>query len=104
MFVSLVYATTVALLSLHSFVSASPLVARSGHGIWNPPITAPKAGDVWIVGSPQTVTWDTNKIPPHAANKTGTLLLGYYDGHTNSENLDTRKPDHPTSCSPKTFV
>ena len=95
MFISGVYAATVALLSLRSFVSAFPLATRAGQGTWNPPITAPKAGDIWTVGSTQTVTWDTKKIPPSAANRNGTLLLGYFDGPAEHENLDISKPNYP---------
>ena len=98
MFIPLVYTVTVALLSFRSFVFAAPLVARAGQGTWNPPITAPRAGDVWTVGSTQKVTWDTSKIPPSAENNTGILLLGYYD-ESESENLDMGKPVHPILCS-----
>lgn len=83
---SLAYVATVALFSLHSFAIASPLVARAGQVVWSPPITAPEAGDVWTVGSTQLVSWDTNEVPPSAANNTGTLLLGYWDD--SGENLD----------------
>jgi len=93
MFVTLVYVASVALSSLHSFVSASPLVARAAQGSWIPPVTAPKEGDVWMVGSTRLVTWDTNGIPSSAANSTGTLLLGYFDGYTASENLNTGQPE-----------
>ena len=98
MFISPVYVATVALLSLHSFVSASPLVARAGQGAVNPHITAPKAGDVWTVGSTQLVTWDTNEIPPSAANNTGTLILGYFDGHSSGENLDMGQSNGSAEC------
>jgi hypothetical protein len=85
MFLSLVYAATPALLFLHSFVYASPVV---GQGVWNPPITTPREGDVWTIGSTQLVTWSTDTIPPSAANNIGTLLLGYFDGDDRDENLD----------------
>jgi hypothetical protein len=97
MFALFVYLAPVALLSLHSFVHSSPLVAREGQGAWNPPITAPSAGDVWPVGSTQLVTWDTHHIPPSAMNNTGTLLLGYFDGDTHGENLNTRELDRALS-------
>ena len=90
MFVSLVYAAA-ALLFHRSFVYASPLVPRAGQGVWNPHITAPNAADVWTVGSTQFVTWDTSDIPPSAMDSTGTLLLGYFDGGTHNEHLDTRE-------------
>jgi len=92
MFVSLIPVATVALLSLRSFVSASPLVARHRHGAYSPPITSPQEGVDWEVGSTQTVTWDASNIPPSAANDTGTLILGYLDGYSDNENLDTRHP------------
>ena len=88
MFMSRVYVATVALLSLHSFVSASPLVTRAVQGAWSPPITAPQARDVWTVRSTQLVSWNTDEIPPSAANNTGTLLLGYFDVYKEGENLD----------------
>lgn len=99
MFLSLVPVVTVALLSLRSFVSASPLVARSRHGAYNPPITSPREGDDWEVGSIQTVTWDASHIPPSAENDTGTLLLGYLNEYSDNENLDTSKSDQPISFS-----
>ena len=97
MFATFVYATSVALLSLRSFVYASPLVARGSLGVWNPPITAPSAGDVWTVGSTQLVTWDTGEIPHSSMDNTGTLLLGYFDGDTHGENLDTCQLDGVSS-------
>ena len=78
MFVSPVHVATITILSPHPFVSASPLIARAGQGILNPPITAPQAGDVWTVGSIQFITPDTDGILPSAAGDTGTLL-GYLD-------------------------
>ncbi|KAF9644283.1 hypothetical protein BDM02DRAFT_3077858, partial [Thelephora ganbajun] len=71
---------------------ASPLVTRAGHGTWNPQITAPQAGDIWTVGSTQFVTWNTDRIPPSAVNKTGALFLGFLDGYATSENLDIHRP------------
>jgi len=94
MFVSRVYVATVALLSLHSFVSGSPLVTRAVQGAWSPPVTAPKAGDVWTVRSTQLVSWNTDEIPPSAANNTGTLLLGYFDVNNEGENLDIGMLEH----------
>jgi hypothetical protein len=98
---SLVYVATVALLSLHSFAIASPLVARAGQVVWSPPITAPEAGDVWTVGSTLLVSWDASEVPPSAANNTGTLLLGYWDD--SGENLDIGQLNE-NSCSFGEFV
>ena len=93
MFTPFVYAASVALLFHRSFVLATPLVARGHQVVWNPPITAPEAGDVWTVGSTQLVTWDTDEIPPSAIDNTGTLLLGYFDPDGEGENLDTCQLD-----------
>lgn len=103
MFVSPAYVVTVALLSLRSFVFASPLVTRAAQGAWTPPVTAPQAGDVWTIGSTQLVTWDTHEIPPSASNKTGILLLGYFDD-SEGENLDMGEPNDATGCSFRAFI
>lgn len=53
----------------------------------NPRITSPKAGDVWTVGSVQTISWDTTGIPD---GQTSTALLGFIDvlNPLGGENLD----------------
>ncbi|KAI9063628.1 hypothetical protein FKP32DRAFT_1676327 [Trametes sanguinea] len=45
-----------------------------------PPITAPRSGDVWDVGSRQTIRWDTAGQPVYNAlgmSLTGIIWLGY---------------------------
>ena len=55
---------------------------------YTPPITSPKAGAVWRVGTEKTVTWDTSSLP-HNYQAHGELLLGYIEN--GSENLDLGK-------------
>ena len=54
------------------------------------PITAPDAGDVWPVGSVQTITWDTTTIPAGSEDATGFILLGYLEDGSSNEHLDLR--------------
>ncbi|KAI9062012.1 hypothetical protein FKP32DRAFT_1574838 [Trametes sanguinea] len=61
-----------------------------------PHITSPKAGDVWPIGSTQSVTWDTSKIPPLAVNQTVSLYLGYINDPSGNEHLDF---DHPLAAN-----
>ena len=37
--------------ALVAIASAAP------HVVWDPPITSPKAGDIWVAGSTYNVTW-----------------------------------------------
>ncbi|TFK93068.1 hypothetical protein K466DRAFT_594664 [Polyporus arcularius HHB13444] len=59
-------------LSLLAVVSALPLAVRD---VFVPPVKSPKAGDVWVVGSKQNVTWDISKAPEHITNPKGTIVL-----------------------------
>ena len=54
------------------------------------PIIAPDAGDVWPVGSVQTITWDTATIPAGSEDATGFILLGYLEDGSSNEHLDLR--------------
>ncbi|PIL22621.1 hypothetical protein GSI_15312 [Ganoderma sinense ZZ0214-1] len=56
------------------------------------PITAPDAGDVWPVGSVQTITWDTTTIPVGSEDATGFILLGYLEDGSSNEHLDFQNP------------
>lgn len=56
--------------------------------VYDPPITAPAAGDVWSSGSQQTVKWDASKIGADGQNTTARLLLGHQDPSDLSEYLD----------------
>ncbi|KAF9169081.1 hypothetical protein BGX21_004869 [Mortierella sp. AD011] len=56
----------------------------------NPHITSPRKGAVWKTNSYQTVHWDTKGIKGSEA--TGTLLLGYREGSSLNEHLDTEHP------------
>ncbi|KAI0630073.1 hypothetical protein C8Q77DRAFT_1064323 [Trametes polyzona] len=74
-----------ALVAVVTTVSAAPA------DVVNPPITSPKAGDVWTVGTEQTVSWDTSSIV-NPTDETGLLLLGFLEGNSTNEHLDTRHP------------
>ena len=56
--------------------------------VYDPPITAPHAGDVWTSGQNQTVTWDVSRIGDDGHNTTARLLLGHKDPESLSEYLD----------------
>ena len=64
----------VALFALFSFVDALPMTLVS-RDVYVPPITAPKAGDVWPIGSTQTVTWDNSNPPKQITNPIGQIYL-----------------------------
>jgi len=71
---------------------ASGPVKRGEDIVVTPLITSPSTASNWLVGSTQHVQWDTSNIPNEGRNQTGTLLLGYNDGKTDSENLDVYHP------------
>ncbi|OCH86865.1 hypothetical protein OBBRIDRAFT_796737 [Obba rivulosa] len=93
MFANKLAASLLALAAAAS-VSASPAtfipVAPKEDIVFSPHITEPTAGQIWPVGTNQTVTWDTSAIPAEGANQTGLLLLGYQAN--DSENLDISHP------------
>ncbi|KAH9924669.1 uncharacterized protein BXZ73DRAFT_91242 [Epithele typhae] len=60
------------MLSLFAIVSAFPLVVRD---VFVPPVTSPTSGDVWIVGTQQTVTWDISNAPQQITNPKGEVVL-----------------------------
>jgi len=74
-----------------STTTATPVDARGALIVVTPPVTSPKAGDIWPIGSGQLVQWDTSGIPDQARDYTGSIVLGYDDGFSSSENLDYRK-------------
>ena len=59
--------------------------------VYDPPITAPAAGDVWTAGTNQTVKWDASRIGADGQNTTARLLLGHRDAGTENEYLDISK-------------
>jgi len=75
-----------------STTTATPVDARTSLVVVSPPITSPHAGDIWPVGSEQLVQWDTSGIPDKARGNTGSIVLGYDDGWSSSENLDFQNP------------
>lgn len=70
-----------ALVAAAAAVSASPAV------VVRTPITAPKAGDVWTVGTTQTITWNTTGLPASVGNQIGGVLLGFLED--GQQHLDT---------------
>lgn len=58
----------------------------------DPVVTSPSAGAVWLVGSTQTVQWETSKIPAEALNDTGSVYVGYVDSGDLNEHLDLGEP------------
>ncbi|KAJ7641938.1 hypothetical protein FB45DRAFT_737707 [Roridomyces roridus] len=52
--------------------AANPLEARD---VFDPPVTSPTAGTVWVSGQTQTVTWDTSNPPKDITNAVGKLVL-----------------------------
>ncbi|KAI0335091.1 hypothetical protein GY45DRAFT_1367109 [Cubamyces sp. BRFM 1775] len=86
MFANKFSAIVTALVAAAAAVSAAPAIDFS------PPITSPKAGDVWTSGTTQTVTWDTTNIPAANANQTGLILLGYIEDGSDDEHLDIKHP------------
>ncbi|KAF7314421.1 hypothetical protein MKEN_00914900 [Mycena kentingensis (nom. inval.)] len=69
----------------------------------SPTIISPAAGDWWRPGTTHLVTWETDDIPPAAANNRGYIYLGHltyvHDKKTGedypNENLDI---DHPLAA------
>jgi len=87
------FTTILAALALAvSTTTATPIDARAKLIVVTPEITKPVAGDLWTVGTQQLVQWDTSDIPDEAKNYTGSIVLGYSDGVTDSENLDFAHP------------
>ncbi|KAF8883433.1 hypothetical protein BD779DRAFT_871489 [Infundibulicybe gibba] len=60
-----------AVLSTLSLVAAAPVTVRD---VFVPPITSPKAGDVWVVGQTVEVTWDTSNAPVNISNGSSVVL------------------------------
>jgi len=60
--------------------------------VYDPPLTTPKKGAVWTVGSTQIVKWDLCDHPKHIANYTGQLVLAK-SGLLNLEHPLAKKVD-----------
>ncbi|KAF5360951.1 hypothetical protein D9756_004652 [Leucocoprinus leucothites] len=74
---------------LFSAVVGFPLVKRD---VVAPHITNPHEGTIWVVGSRESVTWETDDLPPASqiTNLMGRVILGFQAN--DSLNLDL---DHP---------
>ncbi|KAI0628949.1 hypothetical protein C8Q77DRAFT_1066517 [Trametes polyzona] len=58
-------------------------------------VITPKAGDVWKIGSTQTITWDTSSLP--AGDSTvAPIFLGFLNDGSSDEHLDV---DHPLATN-----
>ncbi|TBU29935.1 hypothetical protein BD311DRAFT_796293 [Dichomitus squalens] len=72
--------------------TASAVALRAADDVFSPSVTSPTAGEVWTVGSVQTVTWDTSNIPAANQNQTGLILLGSVEDGSTDEHLDIENP------------
>jgi len=89
--------------------SATPIDSDDDEGpfIGPPEVLEPGAGNTWVVGTQQLVGWGAAveaDLIEDPTLYTGTIVLGFKDGKTSSENLDTSKPpphaQSPRLCSP----
>jgi hypothetical protein len=71
---------------LHLSLALTRPVIAATIDVFDPTITYPTAGVVWIVGSNQTVSWRTSNIPRRILDSPGMILLGHMTN--NSENLN----------------
>ncbi|KAJ4464180.1 hypothetical protein C8R41DRAFT_891792 [Lentinula lateritia] len=53
-------------------VNAAPL---SPLDVWDPTITSPVTGTVWVIGTEVNVTWSTDNIPPDGVSNGGHVYL-----------------------------
>ncbi|KAJ3804634.1 hypothetical protein EV368DRAFT_65155 [Lentinula lateritia] len=66
------FTTTTALLASAMGVNAAPL---SPLDVWDPTITSPVTGTVWVIGTEVNVTWSTDDIPPDGLSNGGHVYL-----------------------------
>jgi len=86
-FTTSVFAALLVVLSMTWSTLALPVLLE--REVFDPPITFPKAGNVFKAGQTITVKWDTSSLPKDTPNK-GEIVLGHLT--EGSENLDV---DHP---------
>jgi len=89
--------------------SATPIDSDEDEGpiIGPPEVLEPEAGDTWVVGTQQLVGWGAAveaDLIEDPTLYTGTIVLGFEDGKTSSENLDTSKPPPPRPVAPPLFT
>ncbi|KAI0754868.1 hypothetical protein C8Q80DRAFT_1093582 [Daedaleopsis nitida] len=70
---------------LFALAAVATTVSAAALDVTAPPITSPKAGDHWIVGSVQTVTWE---VPTASVGQNGIIFLGYVEDGSLNEHLD----------------
>ncbi|KAI0628943.1 hypothetical protein C8Q77DRAFT_1067051 [Trametes polyzona] len=90
MFSTKLAAALTLLFAAASAVSAHPNAAR-------PQITSPKAGDVWTVGSTQTISWDASALQGDQTR--APIFLGFVEDGSLNEHLDV---DHPLATNVST--
>jgi hypothetical protein len=78
--------TVVALIVLRAFLALTRPVIAANLDVFNPTITYPITGVVWLVGSNQTVSWRTSDLPRRVLDSPGMILLGHIAN--GSENLN----------------
>ncbi|KAI0754870.1 hypothetical protein C8Q80DRAFT_1094152 [Daedaleopsis nitida] len=97
------FASTKLLAAFSVLAAAAAAVCAAPSSVFNPsgyntdivvkpPVTAPVAGDSWLVGSIQTITWETKDIPEEFHDRSGALFLGYIEDGNDSEHLDMARP------------
>lgn len=60
---------------LAAIVLAGTFDGTAHAAVWDPTITAPTAGTIWIGGTTHTVTWSLKGEPTELTDKTGVLYL-----------------------------
>ncbi|KAI0266998.1 hypothetical protein BC834DRAFT_823000 [Gloeopeniophorella convolvens] len=73
-----------------AFGSAASVGVRASKDVIDPHITSPSAGSVWVVGTTQTVTWDTTGTSP--SDTPGKIELGFIVPGQIGENLGIASP------------
>lgn len=74
----MIHSKTKALLAaplLTAIVLAGTIDGTAHAAVWDPTITFPTAGAVWIGGTTHTVTWSLRGEPTELTDKTGVLYL-----------------------------
>ncbi|KAJ7134789.1 hypothetical protein C8R44DRAFT_771476 [Mycena epipterygia] len=95
----MIFNTLVSFLALALAATSTPILQPQQLDVITPHITSPTEKDSWTPGSIQTVTWETQDIPPAFVNNSGMILLGHmgttYDSKgrpQTTENLNTTCP------------
>jgi hypothetical protein len=71
--------SALALAASTTTVTAARSAARDEPSVVAPPITSINEGDKWLMGSQQTITWDTSGIPTTYQDNAADLVLYHVD-------------------------